>query len=131
MRVSKSMLLTVFSAALLFGCAGNQAALEKSGAKQMTGSELKERYSKERNASWTNVRGSSGTATRRPDGTALVDWGSGSDTGTWRIVGDTLCSKWQTAREGKEYCLTVFKVDDGQLKWFEADGSYLATSRDR
>ena len=129
MHFGKVVLLIVFSTVFLFGCAENQAALEKSGAKSMSSSELKARYSKELKSKWSNNR-TSGTATHRPDGTASVDWGSGNDTGTWRIVGDTLCQKWKTAREGKEYCITIFKVGEGKYKYYNPDGSYRSESRD-
>ncbi len=129
MNIGKLVLFIVFSTAFLFGCAENQAALEKSGAKPLTGAELQARFSKEVNTTW-NTDKNSGTFASRPDGTMSVDWGKGNDTGTWRIVGDTVCRKWKTIREGKELCFTLFKVGEGKYKLYDPDGSYRSESSD-
>ena len=60
-------------------------------------------------------------------GTANINWngpdGSGSDTGSWRIEGNTKCVTWQTLMEGEENCMTVYKVDEGQYNLFNGNGS--------
>ena len=60
-------------------------------------------------------------------GTANIRWngpdGSGSDTGTWKIEGNTNCVTWQTLMDGEENCMTVYKVDEGQYNLFNGNGS--------
>ncbi|MGI9491274.1 MAG: hypothetical protein ACR2QF_02490 [Geminicoccaceae bacterium] len=60
-------------------------------------------------------------------GGANINWqgpsGSGSDTGSWRIEGNTNCVTWQTLMEGEENCMTVYKVDEGQYNLFNGNGS--------
>lgn len=130
MRLKKNILSIIFSAGLLFGCAENMADFQKkTGAKPMTGAELKARYSKIETNSWTAANGNSGTGIINPNGTASVDWGSGGDTGTWHIKGDTVCHKWTTIRDGKEYCLTTFKVGDKKYRNFKSDGSLSSTTQ--
>ncbi len=60
-------------------------------------------------------------------GTADIDWegpsGRGSDTGSWKIDGNTNCVTWQTLMDGEENCMTVYKVGDGQYNLFNDNGS--------
>ena len=52
----------------------------------------------------------------------LFDDGTGGqDTGTWRIVGDTLCLKFRFFPEG-EHCATHYKVGDNAYEYTRYDG---------
>lgn len=60
-------------------------------------------------------------------GNANISWdgpsGSGSDTGSWKIEGNTNCVTWQTLMDGEENCMTVYKVAEGQYNLFNGNGS--------
>ncbi len=66
-------------------------------------------------------------ATFDRSGTANIQWkgpeGSGSDTGSWKIEGNTNCITWQTLMDGEENCMTVYKVDKDQYNLFNGNGS--------
>ncbi|MGI9501380.1 MAG: hypothetical protein ACR2P3_15195 [Geminicoccaceae bacterium] len=67
------------------------------------------------------------TASFGATGAANIAWkgpdGSGQDTGSWKIEGNTNCVTWQTLMDGEENCMTVYKVDEGQYNLFNGNGS--------
>ena len=50
-----------------------------------------------------------------------------SDTGTYRIQGNQLCSKWVKIREGAESCNSVFKAKDGSYEYSDEKGNLAGT----
>lgn len=50
------------------------------------------------------------------DGTAKITMGGKADTGTWRVKGAQLCTKWKVIRAGKESCWSVVSEGDGKYK---------------
>ena len=119
----RNMIIVLAASAILGGCTSAMEKHMETGAKPLTGAELKALYAEEVNMTWKNPRGASGTAVRRPDGTQSVDWGSGSDTGKWWVEDDQLCQQWTTARGGKRYCITVFRTGEDTYRGFNSDGS--------
>ncbi len=52
----------------------------------------------------------------------------GQDTGTWRIVGDTLCLKYKFVFNGQETCLRIFKVGDNAYETWSGKEDKLVTT---
>ena len=123
-------LSALLALSLLAGCASREADMKATGGKPMTGAELLQRNSKEVKIAWNTPQGYAGVDTYRPDGTASVDYGKGTDTGVWRVVDDTLCTTWKTLRNGAEKCFVVYKVGDGKYKSFNSDGSLASDSHE-
>ena len=54
------------------------------------------------------------------------------DSGSWRIVGDTVCVQWKVQRGGTENCYRHYKVGDNLYQsWYVADGKLSMTYRIR
>lgn len=52
-----------------------------------------------------------------------VDW---SDTGSYRIDGNTICSRWKTLRGGREQCSTFYRKADGSYASYDESGMKMA-----
>ncbi|KIC28979.1 hypothetical protein [Leisingera sp. ANG-M6] len=64
----------------------------------------------------------SGTAVLRTDGTFEVTIPRlGEDTGTWRLDGDRICSRWAEFRKGQDLCALAGELPDGTYRSFLAD----------
>ena len=59
---------------------------------------------------------------------SIVVAGSGyQDSGTYRIDGNQLCSKWKEIRDGAENCVTYYVLPDGSYEAADASGAKTAT----
>lgn len=56
------------------------------------------------------------------DGTVSLATEYFSDTGTWRIKGDTYCAKWKTIRRGNEACFSMVSHGDVDYHFINVDG---------
>lgn len=119
-RIATTLLLWLSIAA----CATSEQALQRKGLKALTGSQLSALFSRDRAVTWMNAR-TMGEGSYSADGSASMNWKSGSDTGSWRIEGDTFCTTWTTVRT-REACFTVYETDDMTFKQFWPDGSWNA-----
>lgn len=70
----------------------------------------------ERTFSWTGI-GFAGELTLKPDETASlrVD-GHGADEGRWKLQGDSICTTWQKAAQGKTKCAKIYRQLDGSYQ---------------
>ncbi len=82
--------------------------------------------------------GAMGKFTFRPDGSASLDMGKRNDKGSWRISGDSICTKWEKTDGGWERCFTVhirrgrflgFGSTKGAFHFYNSDGSYYAEAK--
>lgn len=119
--------LAAIAVALLSSCATTEKSLQQHGATPLTHSELEALMSRTRTENFTTATGLSGTATFARNGTVKVDWGTGDAQGTWRIVGNRFCTKYQTLRGGNETCVSQYKTSKNEYKLFFPDGSLDAT----
>ena len=122
----KSLMTSVAIAALaagIGGCASGEKSLQEKGLAPMSQMELTSEYARTRTIKWRNAAGVTGTATYKPDGTAQVEWGRGSDTGKWRIASGQFCTHWTTARNGTEYCTRIYRTGENEYESFNLDGS--------
>lgn len=62
------------------------------------------------------------------DGTIDGFSGSNSDYGTWEIVNDTICLKWDNWRYAERYCAYYVLLDDGSVDAFSLKGYHLSNS---
>ena len=53
-----------------------------------------------------------------PEGTAKIDWGSGSAEGVWRIVDDKVCATYKDLFNGSEKCYVLYKTGENVYKVF-------------
>lgn len=62
-----------------------------------------------------------GSALLRKDGTFEVSIPRlGEDTGSWRLDGDRICSRWSEFRKGQELCALAGELPDGNYRSFLA-----------
>ena len=91
------------------------AACSNSGELQ-TEDILEQSLKIERTFSWTGI-GFSGELTLRPDATAFLSvTGKGSDDGRWQLQGDSICTTWKKAAQGKPKCAKIYRQLDGGYK---------------
>lgn len=91
------------------------AACSNNGALQ-TEDILEQSLKIERTFSWTGI-GFAGELTLRPDATAsLRVSGQGADEGRWRLQGDSICTTWKKAAQGKTKCAKIYRQLDGSYK---------------
>jgi hypothetical protein len=76
-------------------------------------------------ADYVSSKGKKASLVFGSDGSLAIS-GDFTDTGAWRVAGDTYCAKWKTLRNGKEACFTVEKSSAG-YKFLDADGSLNGT----
>lgn len=62
-----------------------------------------------------------GTMTSRVREHLAYYTGSTSDRGTWWIVADRICHRWQSWLGGKDYCVTL-RMDGDKVHWQGTDG---------
>ena len=55
--------------------------------------------------------------------------GSFTDTGSYRIEGDKVCSKWEVIRNGVEQCFFTYALPDGTYEVFDDKGVKTSTLR--
>ena len=119
----------VIAAVALIGC---QTSAKQSEAPALSNAELTKLYLATQTVSWTNLENTaSGTATYGPAGRATTDWGGGSSKGTWRIVGNTVCTTWAAGSfrgAGVEECVTYHKTGEGKYNLVLPNGSVKYTN---
>ena len=73
--------------------------------------------------------GGAGSIALHPDRTAELDYGSGRDSGTWRIRDDKVCLRWNELSQGLEQCLIFHHDGKDSFKVFDAEGSFNAHAK--
>ena len=127
----KKHVLLVFALGLLvscWGCSSHEFQLKRSGAKKLNQSELESLFYAERTAEFP-ILGKVATVDYFPDGRQIIDWGSGNDTGTFRINEDEFCSTWSRLRNGEESCSTIYKISETEYEFIGSDGTSAAIMR--
>ncbi|KIC32058.1 hypothetical protein [Leisingera sp. ANG-S5] len=94
--------------------------------RMLTAEELQAFFTHDRKIAFTRLA-LSGTAVLRTDGTFEVTIPRvGEDTGTWRLDGDRICSRWAEFRRGQELCALAGALPDGTYRgMFAASGTRL------
>ena len=57
----------------------------------------------------------------------LQDENGYSDSGSYRIDSDKLCSKWVEIRKGKEGCFEMYRQEDGSIQAVNSEGKVITT----
>lgn len=122
MNTNKFMLIAMAAGVALGGCKTAEQKVMESGHKPVTHAELQKEYSRDRMVDWSSPNGS-GTASYMADGTASVNWGSGSDTGKWWIADGKFCQKWMNVRGGSENCYMTYRIGENRYERFTEQGS--------
>ena len=91
--------------------------------------ELNEIFSDGARLSVAWALGGAGIIAFQPDQTAQLDYGSGRDSGTWRIRGDRVCLQWKELSQGLEQCLIFHHDGKDSFKVFDAEGSFNAQAK--
>lgn len=128
--MEKTLMATVLlgvAVLLPAGCATNEQSLQKRGLSPLSHTKLEALYSRTRDERFLTATGVSGTGKFARDGTAKVAWDGGSADGTWRIKGNTFCTRYASIRGGKENCFTVYQTQPNKYALFFPDGSPDAT----
>lgn len=112
---------------MLPGCGPSRESLRERGVNPLTHSELESLFSRRRTARWTSAEGVKGAGTYEEGGAAKLQWRHGEATGSWRIVGDTFCTKYAKVRRGSENCFSLFRVRDNEYQLYFPDGAFNAT----
>lgn len=126
----KHTLIAVAAAAALLSlsaCKTAEEGLRETGAVQITGAQLEERYAGDSQWAWTTAT-HTGTTTYNADGSGVVDWGTGNSKGTWRIKGDQICTSWEF-RGGKERCNRVYRLAPGKYRLIDVDSGDASTAQ--
>lgn len=121
--MQKLAILCVFCLlAFVFACTTttHEVKIQEAGARLMTQADLEALFSKELNTSYVTPR-SKGTSKYLPNGTLTIDWGSGDDTGTYRLVNGQYCSKLDTIRKN-ERCVKVYQVGEKEFHFVGPSG---------
>jgi len=124
LRSKSANLLYVFLLAMfLGGCVTAKQKKLDAGMKPLEEQGLHALFSQPLEATYESVKGITSSVKYFPDGTQTISNSKLSDTGSWRIVGGEVCSKWTKIRKGFEKCFTFFKLEDGKYEAFQRDGS--------
>ncbi len=125
--MKKHMLVMFALGALVscWGCSSHELQLRLSGAKMLSQSELERLFYAERTAEFP-VLGGIATVDYFPDGRQIIDWGSGNDTGTFRINKEEFCSTWSRLRNGEESCSKIYKLSETEYEFIGSDGTSAA-----
>ena len=111
---------------MVYGCATFEEQLQKEGATPLTQEELESLYAGSPTVKFKSSR-ASGTVKYHPDGRCEVNWGHGSDHGTWEIKDSMICTQWTIIRDGKKGCFKIYQV--GDIKYaIDSKGNLNSTS---
>ena len=118
-----SILMILLFVSILTSCALTEKSLKEAGAKLLSQEELVEFFSQDRVVSFSTQSGSA-KGYYFSDGAQKIKWQGGGDEGAYRIENGQFCSRWNTARGGKEECYRVYHTEDNEYVFFNLDGSY-------
>jgi hypothetical protein len=107
---------------MLLGCALQESQLNPSGAESLNQTELEHLFNKERSVEFFSKE-TRVDVKYFPDGRQEIDWGAGSDKGTFRINNGEFCSTWTWLRKGAESCSKVYKISDTEFEFRSSDGA--------
>ncbi len=128
MKPSIFFVLAMGIALLAGGCSSHELNLRLSGAKMLDQSELEALFYADRSAEFP-ITGGVATVTYFPDGRQEIDWGSGQDTGRFRIKDEEFCSTWSRLRKSEESCSRIYKISDTEYEFVDSDGTSAAVMR--
>lgn len=114
----------ILALASLAGCGTTEKAMQEKGVTPLSGTELRELLVGS-TMNYRNTNGIVSTVNFRADGSAAVSWASGSDIGTWRIAGNTFCSKWNEVRSGQERCSRSYRDGEKYVTFESESGNRL------
>lgn len=121
-------LLLTGSMLLLSGCVTAKQKMLDQGMKPLDKVAYEELFSKPFKASYYSLKRSKTMFLEYyPEGKQIINTGSFSDEGQWRIASGEHCSKWNEIRNGAESCSTWFKVGEGKYDVFDAGGMKTGT----
>jgi hypothetical protein len=112
----------------LVGCATTETSLRDRGLSPLRQSELEALYARTRTIRGTSADGLAVRGTYTQEGGATLDWGRGSDEGSWRISGGKFCTRYRVIRNGEERCFTVYKTGENEYQSFFPDGTFNGTA---
>lgn len=130
MQKLTTILFTVCALSVGLAACATKPPPQASG-KMMTGEEIAAWYmsgkqtetggrSRDSGNAWTISRDGKG-------GQSISVSGGFSDTGSYRIDGDMLCTKWIKIRSGAEQCTTLHALPDGTYEAANEKGERIAT----
>ncbi|MFO7706881.1 MAG: hypothetical protein R6V84_01825 [Desulfobacterales bacterium] len=111
-----------------WGCSLHELHLRRSGAQKLNQSELETLFHAKRTVEFP-ILGRVATVDYYPDGRQVIDWGSGNDTGTFRINEDEFCSTWSRLRNGEESCSKIYRISETEYEFVGNDGTSAAIMR--
>jgi hypothetical protein len=128
MRMKRQILLLIAIGAVIsfWGCAFPELKSSPPAAKILNQRELEQLFQIERSAEILSA-GTKVSVMYFPDGRQEIDWGGGSDKGTFRIKENEFCSTWTWLRKGAESCFNIYKVNENEFEFRSSDGSSHAT----
>lgn len=104
--------------ALVLAAACSQGSEPDIGPGPLSAQEIRDHFVGHTYASSSGAKGA-----YNEDGTATFESQSESDTGTWRIEGDSLCITWNRLAGGHENCFGLTLLEDGRIE--VSNGSIL------
>lgn len=128
MKMPIRLTLALGIAISFWGCSSHELQLRLSGAKMLDQSELESLFYAERTAEFPITDGVA-TVDYFPDGRQEIEWGSGKDTGRFRIKNEEFCSSWSRLRKGEESCSKVYKISANEYEFIGSDGTSAAIMR--
>jgi hypothetical protein len=120
--VIKKMLAFFSLFLLLVACATTEKKLQDENLKPLSQSELEALYEGGPTVSFRSAK-ATGTVIYHTDGKSDINWGRGTDTGSYNIRDGKICTQWTKIRDGKEECFTIYKVGDNKYKAIYPNGS--------
>lgn len=120
-------MLAAAAIALMAGCATSEADLQAKGLKPVTEAELRALFAERREGSFDGPQ-NSGLIEWKPDGTVSfgIPRGGFSDSGRYRIDGDTYCARMNKIRNGEEGCFRFYRTGDRTFTSVGTDGRFNA-----
>lgn len=112
---------------MVSGCGPTQQSLRERGLTPLTHDELETLFSRRRTTRWTTVESVKGAGAYEQGGAAKLNWYGGEAVGSWRIVGDTFCTKYPKIHRGNETCYTFYKTGGNEYRLYLPDGAFNAT----
>jgi len=110
------------------GCSSHEVQLRLSGARMLSQSELENLFHAERTVEFP-ILGQIAIVDYYPDRRQVIHWGSGTDTGIFRIENDWFCSTWSRLRNGEESCSRIYKISETEYEFVGRDGTSVAIMR--
>ena len=113
---------------VLSGCQTQQKKMSELNLPSLTSEQLTMLFDTSIEVEWQTNK-SFGNTKYHPDGTGVVNWGEGDHAGNWRILDNSICTRWEGVRNAQEKCFKWVESAPSVYENYNIDGGWEGRSK--